>query len=295
MHGATIQDILVEYNVPHVGADHKHGRPGWVQVDCPLCHSIGKFHLGISLSTGAAVCWRCGKQNTARALASITGRSQREIRGRIDNAASVEPPTRRSGRLVLPKGREPLAPAHKTYLTRRGLPPAEVARLWGVEGLRMPGGKWRYLKWRLFIPIHLHGEIVSWTSRSIKKSGGGPRYMSASIEQEAVPHKHILYGADHCHHAIIIHEGPIDVWATGPGAVATCGTAYTDAQVRAMARYPVRAVCFDSSPEAQERARQLAADLACFPGTTDNVELETGEDAAEACKEELAELRDTYL
>ena len=289
----TIQDILIEYGVPYAGADHKHGRLGWVQVDCPFCGTIGKFHLGISLSTGASACWRCGKHNTARVLAALTGKSAKQMRERVDGADTVEPPVRRTGRLVLPDGREPLQACHLAYLQQRGFAGADIARLWGVEGLRMPGGPWRHLRWRIFIPIHQHGEIVSWTTRSIRK--GGQRYLSAGMDQEAVPHKSILYGADYARHAIIIHEGPIDVWATGPGAVATCGTAYTDAQVRAMARYPVRCVCFDSSDEAQERAQRLAAELAVFPGTTDNVQLETGKDAAEADPAEVAELRRAYL
>lgn len=290
----NIQDILIEFNVPHAGADHKHGRPGWVQVDCPSCGAgAGKFHLGISLSTGAAACWRCGKQNTARVLATLTGKPQRQMRERIDGAAMIEPPVKRTGKLVLPEGRMPMPEAHRAYLAKRGLDPDMVAETWGVEGLRMPYGKWRTLCWRLFIPFYHHGEIVSWTTRSVRK--GGQRYLSAAMDQEAIAHKSILYGADYATHAIIIHEGQIDVWATGPGAVATSGTAYTEAQLKAMARYPVRAVCFDSSPDAQERGRKLAHDLAAFPGTTDNVCLETGEDAADADPGELKELRDSYL
>ena len=290
----NIQDVLIEYNVPHAGADHKHGRPGWVQVDCPWCGAgTGKFHMGISLSTGACACWKCGKHNTAHTLAILTGRPRRQMRERVDNAAMITPPVQRTGRLVLPRGREPLTEAHKAYLAKRGLDAGAVADVWGVEGLRMPGGKWRHLRWRLFIPITHHGETVSWTTRSIRR--GGQRYLSAAMDQEAVPHKQVLYGADYAVHAIIIHEGPLDVWATGPGAVATCGVAYTDAQVRAMARYPVRCVCFDSSTDAQARAEKLARDLSVFPGTTENVRLETGDDAADADKEEIKELRATYL
>lgn len=283
----TIKDILDEYGVPNVGAEHRHGRPGWVSVDCPQCGTgTGKFHLGISLSTGASSCWRCGRQNTARMLAMLTGSAPAAMRERID-AAQLEPTVvRKTGRLLPPAAISPLGSVHRAYLTQRGFVADDVARLWGVQGI----GNASRLGWRLYIPIHLHGEVVSWTTRSIKPKAE-QRWISASAEQEAVHHKNILYGADYARHAIIIHEGPTDVWATGPGAVATCGTGFTEAQLLAMARYPIRVVCFDNGAAAQRRARELADMLSPFPGTTRNVQLETGDDPAEAERAELDELR----
>lgn len=277
--------------MPYVGAEHKHGRTGWVQVDCPYCGpASGKYHLGISLSTGAAACWRCGPHNTAKALALITGGSAGKLRDRIDGATLEAPQVRRVGTYKPPAGVAPMLGGHRAYLTRRGFDAARIAALWGVEGIGA-GGR---LGWRLFIPIHHLGEPVSWTTRSIKPKEVR-RWVSAGYEEEAVHHKDILYGADYANNAIIIHEGPTDVWATGPGAVATCGTGFTDAQVRLMARYPVRTVCFDSSAAAQRRADELATMLASFPGTTHSVALETGDDPAEAEEEELAELRRLFL
>ena len=287
----SIRDILIEHNVPHVGAEHHHGRPGWVQVDCPWCgRGAGRYHLGISLTTGAASCWRCGRQNTAAALAMLTGTRVGAMVEFMEGAVYEPAPVRKTGTLALPVGRGVLLPGHRMYLTRRGFNPARMAALWGVEGLGQVGR----LRWRLFIPIHHHGEIVSWTTRSVNPKEPR-RYISAAEDQEAVPHKQILYGADYARHAIIIHEGPLDVWATGPGAVAVCGTAYTPAQLAAMARYPVRAVCFDSEPVAQERARGLAAALSVYPGTTHNITLTTGADTAAAEPGEVAELRGRFL
>lgn len=287
----TIKDILDEYGIPNVGAEHRHGRPGWVSVDCPRCGTgTGKFHLGISLSTGAATCWRCGRQNTARVLAMITGTAPAAMRERIDGAALAPAVVRKVGRLLPPAAIGPLTPAHRAYLTHRGFVADDVARLWGIRGI----GNASKLGWRLYIPIHHHGEVVSWTTRSIKPKAE-QRWVSASAEEEVVHHKDILYGADYARHAIIIHEGPTDVWATGPGAVATCGTGFTESQLRAMARYPVRAVCFDNGVAAQRRARELADMLSPFPGVTHNVQLETGDDPAEASVEELDELRAAFL
>lgn len=295
----TIKDLLEEHNIPTTMAGDATGRAGWVQMPCPDCGSVSsqghsKHYLGISLSTGAANCWRCGHKNTALVLAALTGRPAREIREMLDGMVLTARPARPAGRLVLPDGRLPLKGIHKAYLAARGLNVADVVNLWGVEGTGQISGTWKHLRWRLFIPIYHHGNIVSWTSRSISKTNP-LRYLSAAAEQEAVPHKKILYGADYARHAIIIHEGPIDVWATGPGAVATCGTGYTEAQLLAMSKYTIRAICFDTEPEAQRRARALAAALSVFPGTTHNVVLETGGDAAEARPDEIKELRKTFL
>jgi len=80
----------------------------------------------------------------------------------------------------------------------------------------------------------------------------------------------------------VICEGPVDAWALGPGGVATCGVGYTAAQRAAASRYPVRVACFDSEPDAQQRAEVLCAELSVMPGQTMLWRLESGKDAATA-------------
>lgn len=287
----TVPDILSMHNINFVGEDHKHGRPGWVQVDCPYC-GIGtnKMHLGISLSSGACSCWRCGKQNTARVLALLAKTSQQHMRKRLDNVVNEAPIIKKTGSLVVPHGVRDLLPAHYTYLKNRGYHGPTVARLWSLQGI----GQASKLSWRLYIPIFHHNQVISWTTRSIKPNDP-LRWVSASADQESIRHKAVLYGADYATHSIIIHEGPTDVWATGPGAVATCGTGFTETQLKAMAKYPVRTVCFDNGDAAQSRAHELAAMLSVFPGQTFNVSLETGDDPGEADPQELKELRERFL
>jgi len=288
----TVKDILLDFNVPHVGSEHHHGRPGWVSVDCPYCgKGSGKYHLGISLTTGASACWRCGRKNTAAVLALLTGRPAPAMRDKLDKVGYEAAPARKTGVYAAPAGVGAMLPGHEAYLRGRGYDPATMARLWGAQGIGQAG----QLAWRIFIPIHHHGKPVSWTTRSIKPKEK-QRYISAPAEKEEVNHKSILYGADYARHAIIIHEGPLDVWATGPGAVATCGTAYTEAQVLAMSKYAVRVVCFDNEPTAQKRARALADMLAGIGNRpTYNIVLETGKDTGEADPAEVAELRATFL
>ena len=164
------------------------------------------------------------------------------------------------------------------------LDPEEMAQIWGIKGI----GVAPRLSWRLFIPIHLEKEMVSWTTRAV---GNNPqRYISASEKEESLPHKTLVYGQDLCSHSIIICEGPGDAWKIGPGAGALFGTAYTPSQVRKLARHPYRFIVFDSSYEAQRKADELADQLAVFPGQTMRVELDA-EDPGSASDQEIQRLR----
>ena len=179
-----------------------------------------------------------------------------------------------------------LWPKHIAYLKSRNFSPRKIQLLWKIQGIGIGGQH----AWHIYIPIIHKGKTVSWTTR--RCANIDPRYQSAKPEQEILHHKDLLYGEDYCSQGIIIHEGPTDVWRTGPGAVATLGTSFTIPQVARMVKYPKRVICFDSSAAAQRRARQLFDLLLPYPGETLNVRLESGDDPAEASREELKGLRD---
>jgi DNA primase len=195
-----------------------------------------------------------------------------------------------SGRLKIPTDAGSMMKPHRNYVKGRGFTPSLIEEVYQVGGI----GVSHRLAWRLFIPIHYRGRMVSWTTRAIGNAQG-PRYVSARPSEEAVSHRTLLYGEDLAGHSIVVVEGPIDAWAIGPGAVATMGLACTKDQIEKIAQHPSRAICFDSSEIAQKRARKVADQLKNFPGETDVVELESGEDAAEADPEEIEELRKIYL
>lgn len=195
-----------------------------------------------------------------------------------------EEKTKAAGRLVEPKHRGPLQKPHRHYLRNRGYEPKEIERLWQIEGIGIASR----LSWRIYLPITWKRRRVSWTTRSI--SDRGQRYISASAQEEAIPHKHIVYGADYCRQSIVVVEGPLDAWRVGPGAGALFGTAYTQAQLSILSHYPYRTICFDAAPEAQERAEQLAGDLCCFPGITEVVVLDAA-DPGSASRREIRALR----
>lgn len=289
----TFEDILRDYRIEsRREGQHHHAVYGWIQFDCPHCSpKSGRFRMGYNIARRNLNCWVCGPHGLVDTVSLLTGEPVKRVLsllGDLAHPVHEERPQRR-GTLKLPRGRVPLLPQHRRYLEKRGFDPDEIVQLWGVEGI---GVDTRY-GWRLFIPAHLDDEVVSWTTRSICDTNSA-RYKSAPHEMESVSLKQILYGEQYCRHAIIVNEGPLDAWAIGPGAVATCGVSFTREQVYRMTRYTVRVIVFDKENQAQKRAKTLVEQLSIFPGETYNVVL-SGKDASRSPKRELAELRRRFL
>lgn len=286
------EHLLRELKIPYRTEGDHHCRPGWINLTCPYCgKGSGKFHLGYCIAGGFLNCWKCGKHRLADTISALTGFN---LKKSIDLSKTLQKEgggnTTYSGSLTLPRGLSCLLPCHRKYLKKRGFRPDHIERLWGIQGLGLVSMR---LSWRIFIPIFHQGEMVSWTTRSV--CDAGLRYISASAQQESVPHKSLLYGEDYCFKdTVIIHEGPTDVWATGPGAVATLGTGFTRQQLLRMSRFHTKVVCFDNEPTAQRRAQQLCDLLEPLPGEVINVRL-CGKDAASSSAEEIAELRSRFL
>jgi DNA primase len=182
--------------------------------------------------------------------------------------------------LVLPKGIKDMGKAHKRYLVKRGFDPDEIARLWHVQGIGIASR----LQWRLFIPVILDGETVSWTTRALTDEVE-LRYIAAKPDEEKMALPTLLYGMDYVRHIIAIHEGPTDVWRMGPGTVCTMGSKFSKAQVAAIAKIPKRIICFDNDPKAQRRARELCSRLEVFEGETLRVELDAPDPGSASAKE----------
>lgn len=290
-----IREFLLHHGIDfREGGTHQHVRPGWIGVDCPRCGpKSGKFHAGIREDFSRASCWQCGGLRVFDLLAELAGIPWHQVREMLGSApvrlASSRSDPRAGGRLKTPAGVGPLLGPHRRYLQRRGFDPDEIARIWGVQGIGPLGP----LAWRLWLPITLNGEVVSWTTRAVGKSSR--RYLSAAPKQEIVDHKTLLYGEDLAGAAIVVVEGPVDAWAIGPGAVATMGLMTTPEQIARIAAHPLRAICCDAEPAARRRAERMADLLQCCPGDTHVIDLETGKDPAEADPDELQEIRDNFL
>lgn len=289
----TFAEALRELGV-ECATDGRYCRPGWVQFRCPFCvlsstSDPNKLYAGFNSAAGYVNCWRCGPHSAVQTVVELSGKTWGEVRsllGDLDLDRKISTPKR--GKLKLPKGVGELLHAHREYLRGRKYDVSELEQLWGIRGIGIAS----HLSWRIFIPIMLQGEVVSFTTRSLLATG--TRYISAGPSEESVDHRDLLYGEDYCGNAVVVHEGPFDVWRTGPGSVATLGTSYSKAQVRRIARYPRRVVCFDNEPDAQRRARKLCSLVEVFPGETYNVVLK-GKDASASSRKEIRKLRRRFL
>lgn len=278
----TLTDVLRELGIDYREPGTHHHAASRVAVDCPFCSPrSSRFRMGIILDGRPASCWTCGFHNVAKSLAEASGKRWGEVNKLLAGVPTqliADDKTIR-GKLVIPKGVGPLLKAHRNYLRNRGFNPDQLAKLWGVGGI----GNGPELPWRVFIPVHdVTGKIVSWTTR--KLADEGLRYINAKPSQEEVAAKSLLYGEVLARHSVVVHEGPTDPWATGPGAVATMGLIVTKAQLCRIAKYPVRVICFDNEPDAQLRADKLCDELAPFPGKTVKACFDRCKDAGEALK-----------
>lgn len=283
--------ILEQLNIPFLTEGNPHCRPGWVQIDCPFCgRDTQKFHLGISLQKGNCNCWKCGPHSLVSALVEITNKPVsviKQLLEQVDAKPIIEQKQNRVIKTIPPIGVGPLLKQHIRYLKGRGFSDVEIQQIeeiWKVGGIGI-GGR---LSWRLYIPIYQDGKLASWTTRSITDSP--MRYIFAPREQSLLPKTKILYGIDYVDHAVIITEGPIDVWKIGPGAVCLCGMNFSNYQINRLSEIPIRTICFDNEPEAQKRAQALADLLGAFPGETYLIQLDS-KDAGSATKKEIEALR----
>ena len=291
-----LNELSIHYCLP---GQHHHVREGWVGVDCPWCPTPrgdkGKYRLGIEVSSGRTNCWTCGKHSLVSALHEISKVHFNQIKKLLEGVElrKLRPDDKfrnqAAGKLLLPKGVGPLGNPHMDYLRSRGFDPTTVEKLWDIGGIGLASK----LQWRIFIPITLNDETISWTTRSISDQHRR-RYVSASPAEELVHFKDSCYGIDLVRTTAIIVEGPTDVWRIGPGAVALYGLNFTPAQVDLLRRFPHKVVCFDNEYEAQKRARELCETLSLFPGKVTNVCLDA-EDPGSADVTEIKRLRKLVL
>lgn len=287
----NVLEILDEYRVHYDSSGRGKNRLGWANVRCYDCGRDP--YLGISLDSGGASCWNCGRKDLAEVLSNLCSISLHEaidLCKQVPRSGTVKREKKAGGKLILPKDLGPLQEPHRRYLAEeRGLDPDLMVKLWGLQGIGRLGGK---LAWRIFIPVYMDGEVVTWTTRRL--TNAEPRYHAASPAESIIPIDQCIYGLDYCRTGIALVEGPGDVWAIGPGAGCTFGLRVSDRQLEAVSRLSFRGVLFDAGPgesEAQRRANALARRLSVFEGTTLRITLETGNDPGSCAEWEREEIR----
>jgi hypothetical protein len=288
----NFQEILDEHHVVYHTSGAKC-RTGWLNMTCPYCDKSP--YLGYSIEGRFCNCWNCGWHSLGETLHFLTRLplgTCYELIGRIPRSPSKSL-SQHTGKLKYPVGLNRLSIWGRDYIERRGMSSYAIQKLWNVQEIGIYGG---LLRWRLFIPVHQDGMVVTWTARSINPDcPHSNRYRNASKEDSAIPIDECIYGIDYVRQSIILVEGPIDVWRIGPGAGAVLGLKVSPPMLERLSRASNRLICFDNEPDAQARARKLMNDLSVLDGSTTNIILETGNDPASASLAEIESLRKEFL
>ena len=158
---------------------------------------------------------------------------------------------------------------HKKYLQSRGF-----SGVYEKYQLKCFGPVGDY-KLRLYIPVFLHGRIVTYTTRDVTNRARIP-YIHCPEENSAVPIKHTLYNIDSVQDTAIVCEGVTDVWRIGLGAVATFGVNLTVQQIKKLSKIKRIFILFDN--DAKKQAEKLALTLCAFT-ETEILDLPSGDPA----------------
>lgn len=290
----NMEEFFHQERIPLAPARHHHSRKGWLNLDCPFCSKNEKrWRLGYNINGDYFSCWTCGPKQTVATVALLLGLTFSQAKQRLSGVKrekrAVEK-TVAAGVLKVPVGVGKLLRAHKEYLRERKFDPKQIQRLWGIGGI----GIAPRLQWRLYLPIVHQGVTVSWTTRSLDPNAA-VRYVTARPEEEILFHRGLLYGQDYCRtDSVVVHEGPTDVWRTGPGAVCTFGTNFSQSQVLKLSQFKVRCIVFDATSEGQRAAMKLVNLLKVFPGETYNVKLKS-KDMGSATEKERRKVREAFL
>ena len=284
-----IEKLLDDFGISNT-ASGKHSRPGWIQIECPLCTGNPGWHGGFNIAREYYNCWRCGWHPNEKILASLLSQTQPQIKkllnsyrtGWTEDLPEEEHPT--VTEVPFPLGTGALQEHHKKYLEGRGLDPEDTEKLWGLQGTGPLGD----YKFRIIAPVHHQNRIVSYQGRDITNRSGLP-YKACPKMHEIIHHKHLIYGMDKAApDRLLIVEGIFDVWNIGSGAGATFGIDFTREQVALLTRYQGTIfIMFDAE---EEKAQEQAEDLSWQLYDSDTVLLDYG-DPGELSRDEVISLR----
>ena len=267
----------------------------WFGLTCCFCDDIST-HLGISPDGEFYSCFRCGTRgNILNLIKEITNSSYskaKEIYLKYSNILNIpdyiNEGIERVSRVEWPPelvSSKPLR-GHELYLKKRNYDIDHLIQNYGIQF----GGFTGDFSYRIIIPVHLNGKVVSYIGRDITNKAY-LRYKNLSEKKSVLPVKETVYNIDAIHDEAIICEGCLDAWRFGYNAVALFGLVYTQKQIRMLGDKLRKAyICFDNEPQAEEAAEQLAEELS-WQGVSTEVLLIDKADPGELSKEEADEIK----
>lgn len=268
---------------------------GWVNICCPYHSPKDRdFFMGFRLGGDYFHCWKCGGHDVIHVIGSVL-KIRRQAAKELVTAYSDETVIRaklnkkqpQATSLTLPE--EPLKKMEKQYLRNRNFDPEYLMNKYNLFSGGITG-EWKY---RIMIPLFLHGKLVSWTSRDITGEQK-LRYKTLSIEESVIDPKTIFYNLDNAKKdRVVICEGPFDVMRMGDGFVCSFGSSMEESQLIAIRRLFTHVFfLFDDEPDAQNKAKKYAEKLAVMGRVQVEVlNLETGDDPGALNDDEVKYIR----
>jgi hypothetical protein len=258
--------FLSDHHIPHT-TEGNRARRGWVQLNCPFCKGgVRGWDLGLNLTDGRCSCWRCGGKHVFQIIKALlrcgsedAERTYKQYQNRHIAAPDTLSPSYNSDKtVVLPTGCRPLhdLTRHQDYLVSRRFDPVLLEKNYDLQGTGITGD----YRFRVIAPIYFNGVLVSYQGRDITGLvDKNKRYKACAIKDEALHHKHTLYGVDQANQdSCVIVEGITDQWRLGPDSLATFGTGFTKEQATLLyQRYERFFILFDPEPAATIVAEEL--------------------------------------
>ena len=242
------------------GSDSKHYREGWINIPCPFCEGNPGYHLGYNTDSDYWNCHRCGWHSIEHVIQALLNTSW-DVAVKTAKTYGSRPSLWKASEAVtkrtlvkLPTGTESMQKAHKQYLIDRNFDPDKLEEEWDLKGTGFIGP----YKFRIIAPIYHKGVLVSYQGRDITNRSK-LKYKACRAENEAIPHKHLLYGLNNAvGHSAVVVEGITDVWRLGRGAVATFGLEWSIEQAILLKTYPRVFIMYDfGEKQAIEQALKL--------------------------------------
>jgi hypothetical protein len=165
--------------------------------------------------------------------------------------------------ILVPVDRLPDAHPAIVYLRQRNFDPAAVWETWQVQFCELSVCAQPNPSRRLVIPIYDADErLVGWQARYV---GACPDNVPKYLSCKGMKKSQLLYGlaeARSTQGAVVIVEGPTDVWRLGPGALALFGKDMSLAQQQLLDQnLPGRHVVVMLDRDAQDNATNLRSTL----------------------------------
>lgn len=282
-------------NIPF-STEGENTREGWVNIRCVFCDDPLN-HLGINLSTNRYSCWKCKSKGAFPKLVMILENLpykaaiqvlENFIR-EIPYKASLQTARHDVGTLQLPHG-------IRTY----DKIPGKLLEFCHQRGISLGNLIRNSIGWtgpyaekpcKIVFPLTFKGQVVSYVLRDY--SGlAEKKYINCEDHLSLIPPKSLLYGYDLApeNSTLVVVEGIIDKLKLGKRAVATLGIGWKKEQVlKLYLKNPKKIfVLFDSEPEAQKNARNLASQL--WFCQSEVIELSHVNDPGELSEEEGSKL-----